>query len=343
MKFPQYAISLAVLALILLFLTLSCSSSPSEEETNDPPNFLTELSPGAQATDISIDAILSWACTDPDGDELTYDVYFGTAAEPALASDNQSGCTYDPGTLEYDTRYYWAVKAFDPDGDSAGVSLFFDTEEEPLGGEGIFAALVVGRQVMNAEGEPIFIDQIVARFDSAFAPCSTITPLQADTVKCNEYVLEWNSSTASFVYADQYYQPFIDPGEVFVFNIIGNSTVPSLVDTINFPDCSPYVTNIDFGDTLSLDGFEVLWADYCAGNVLFVMMVEDDSTGIYIETPNDGSYTFSPTDLEPLGSEPGYYGLVLVFQNSSAINASGYDSRSYIWARSMNTSYFYLE
>jgi len=343
MKLRQNAKILALLALIPLFLTLNCSSTPTEEEANHPPNTPTELSPAPGATDVSIDANLAWACTDPDGDELTYDIYFGVETTPPLVCNNQSEYAYNLGTLEYDTCYYWKVYAFDPDGDSTGVSMLFYTEEEPSVTEGVFGALVVGRQVMNVEGEPMYIDQIVAKFDSTYAPCNPVTPLQADTVKCNEYTLDWVAYANSYLYVDQYYQPFIELGQEFVFNVIGNSAVPGLSDTINFPYCSPYVTNIDNDDTLSFEGFEVIWTDYCTGNVLLIMMSGDDSTGIYVETPNDGSYTFSAATLSTLGSVEGEYGLVLVFQNTEFIDASGYDSRSYIWARSMNTTVFYME
>jgi hypothetical protein len=343
MKYRQNVYALALLVLLSLLFMLSCSNSPTEDEGNHPPDALTALSPALGATDVSIDADLTWDCSDPDEDELTYDVYFGTAENPPLVSDDQGITIYDPGTLDYNTCYYWKVYAFDTAGESTGVSMHFYTEEEPWTSEGVFAALVVGRQVVNVEGEPMYIDQLVARFDSAFAPCSTITPIQADTVRCNEYTLSWNSSTNSYLYMDQFYDPFIEYGQQFIFNVIGNDMVPGLTDTISFPDCSPYITNITYNDTLSFDGFDVLWTNYCTGNVQLVMMSGNDSTGIFIETPNDGSYTFSSADLEPLGSVEGEYGLVLVFQNTDFIDATGYDSRSFIWARSMCTTYFYLE
>jgi hypothetical protein len=78
-----------------------------------PPNPPSNPNPINNATGVSVDTILSWSCTDPDGDPLTYDVYFGTLSNPSVVSSGQSGTTYDPGTLEEVTTYYWKIKAYD--------------------------------------------------------------------------------------------------------------------------------------------------------------------------------------------------------------------------------------
>ena len=43
---------------------------------NNPPNYPYDPFPENGAIDIDINANLSWSCSDPDGDDLTYDVYF---------------------------------------------------------------------------------------------------------------------------------------------------------------------------------------------------------------------------------------------------------------------------
>ncbi len=81
---------------------------------NNPPNAPSNPSPLNHVTDVSIDADLSWTGGDPDvGDNVTYDVYFGTNSTPPQVSNNQTGTTYDPGTLSYNTTYYWKVVATD--------------------------------------------------------------------------------------------------------------------------------------------------------------------------------------------------------------------------------------
>jgi len=84
---------------------------------NNPPNTPSAPSPANHATGIPIDVGLSWSGGDPDaGDAATYDVYFGTGATPALVSNDQTGTSYDPGTLSYDTKYYWKIVARDNHG-----------------------------------------------------------------------------------------------------------------------------------------------------------------------------------------------------------------------------------
>ena len=87
---------------------------------NQPPDQPDNPSPTDDATGISINADLSWAGGDPDpADTVTYDIYFGTNATPALNETigpypaTQSSITYDPGPLAGDTTYYWKIIATD--------------------------------------------------------------------------------------------------------------------------------------------------------------------------------------------------------------------------------------
>jgi len=103
-------------------------------KTNCKPNVPSDPNPENGATGIDIDADLSWSCSDPDGHSLTYDVYF-EADDPTpdvLVSDNQPGTSYDPGTLDYETTYYWQIIAEDEYGaTTTGPIWNFTTEEEP--------------------------------------------------------------------------------------------------------------------------------------------------------------------------------------------------------------------
>ena len=47
------------------------------EPTNQPPSQPANPSPSDASTDQSVSSTLSWTCTDPEGDPLTYDVYLG--------------------------------------------------------------------------------------------------------------------------------------------------------------------------------------------------------------------------------------------------------------------------
>lgn len=87
---------------------------------NNPPNIPSIPSPPNHATNVSISANLSWTGGDPDaGDTVTYSVYFGTTSPPPFKGTvgpypaTQSSITYNPGTLAYNTKYYWFIIATD--------------------------------------------------------------------------------------------------------------------------------------------------------------------------------------------------------------------------------------
>jgi len=79
---------------------------------NRAPNQPSNPSPSNGATEVSVNTDLGWSGGDPDGDSVTYDVYFGTSSNPPFKR-NQSSKTYDPGTLSYNQKYYWKIVAKD--------------------------------------------------------------------------------------------------------------------------------------------------------------------------------------------------------------------------------------
>jgi len=85
-----------------------------QEEENNPPYVPSNPDPFDHETDVDVNADLSWIGGDPDlGDTVTYDVYFGTSSPPPKVSENQSLTLYDPGTMNYNTTYYWQIIAWD--------------------------------------------------------------------------------------------------------------------------------------------------------------------------------------------------------------------------------------
>jgi len=85
---------------------------------NNPPNTPSIVYPSNGATNVPINADLSWTGGDPDGDSVVYDVYFeaNNSTPDVLVSDDQSSATYDPGTLSYSTNYYWQIISKDSHG-----------------------------------------------------------------------------------------------------------------------------------------------------------------------------------------------------------------------------------
>jgi uncharacterized protein (TIGR02145 family) len=83
------------------------------EYINQAPSIPSAPQPSDGAMNQPVNTMLSWTCTDPENDVLTYDVYFGTTNPPAQVSTGQSGETFDPGVLGFSTSYYWKIVAHD--------------------------------------------------------------------------------------------------------------------------------------------------------------------------------------------------------------------------------------
>ena len=98
---------------------------------NNPPYEPSNPNPEDGANDVPLDTTLSWTGGDPDGDPVTYDVYFGTTSPPEKIQSNQTEITYDPGTLDYETTYYWQIVAWDDSGESTEGDIWeFTTIEQ---------------------------------------------------------------------------------------------------------------------------------------------------------------------------------------------------------------------
>jgi len=80
---------------------------------NLPPNQPTNESPANGSVDVYFNMNLSWTGGDPDGDPVTYVVFFGTNSSPPMVSNNQSETTYDPGIMNFNTTYFWKIIAWD--------------------------------------------------------------------------------------------------------------------------------------------------------------------------------------------------------------------------------------
>lgn len=107
---------LVLIAFAMSIVAVGCSGDKSTNppnNTNQAPQAPSNPTPANSATNQSTTATLSWQCSDPDNDPLTYDVSFGSTNPPASVSSSQSTATYDPGPLTANTTYYWKVTAKD--------------------------------------------------------------------------------------------------------------------------------------------------------------------------------------------------------------------------------------
>ncbi|AOY77779.1 S8 family serine peptidase [Clostridium formicaceticum] len=106
--------------------------------TNKDPNQPEEPTPINGAEKVKLLPILSWICSDSDGDELTYDVYLGRdetlveSLDPSVKKKTgYNSTTYLPGELNSLTTYYWRIVAKDNKGGQTAGPLWKFTTKEP--------------------------------------------------------------------------------------------------------------------------------------------------------------------------------------------------------------------
>lgn len=125
MKFATLRNTLAILGLCLaLTMVKSCSQgNDTMQSENSPPGVpvmdaLTGAPPQGSVQQLTR-PVLSWKCEDADGDPLRFDLHLGTEATPPVYSADQITFCMVPGTLAFNTTYYWYVVARDDHGHQA--------------------------------------------------------------------------------------------------------------------------------------------------------------------------------------------------------------------------------
>jgi hypothetical protein len=93
-----------------------------------PPGQAANPDPDDSTTGVSIDADLSWTAG---SGATSHDVYFGTSS-PGSFQGNQTATTFEPGTLNYNTPYYWRIDEINAEGTTTGNVWTFTTESETV-------------------------------------------------------------------------------------------------------------------------------------------------------------------------------------------------------------------
>ena len=104
---------------------------------NQPPTMPANPNPQNDSKDVSVNPVLSWSCSDPDNDTLSYDIYFGTDDDDLpLVREALTDRSYSPGVLEYNKEYVWKVIAKDDHQNSTeGETWIFTTAEDTSGSD----------------------------------------------------------------------------------------------------------------------------------------------------------------------------------------------------------------
>ena len=112
-----------------LWVTYEENAAPYTPSSPDPLN---------GASNVSRTTDLDWSCSDPNGDTVYYTVYFekNDSSPNTIIKDDSTSSYANPGTLDYNSDYYWRVKADDHKGGvtwgpSSGA-WYFRTEPQPI-------------------------------------------------------------------------------------------------------------------------------------------------------------------------------------------------------------------
>ncbi|MFW6121197.1 MAG: Ig-like domain-containing protein, partial [Petrotogales bacterium] len=128
--------------------------------TNTPPYEPSNPDPEDGAKDVSIDASLSWTGGDPDGDPVTFDVYFGDRSPPPQVASNTSD-TYKPETMNYSTTYFWKITAWDNHGASTEGAMWNFTTEASTSPEVTITRPLKGSFYLRNRRIPLLINTII--------------------------------------------------------------------------------------------------------------------------------------------------------------------------------------
>jgi hypothetical protein len=87
------------------------------------PGQASNPNPNPGATGVDIDADLTWTAG---AGATSHDIYFSTTDPPGYQT-NQTAAAYDPGTLNYNTVYYWQINEVNTSGSTPGIIWNFTT------------------------------------------------------------------------------------------------------------------------------------------------------------------------------------------------------------------------
>ena len=138
----------------------SCSKddsvTPTPEPENQAPNSFALIEVADGASDIGLQPQLTWeAATDPDGDQVTYQVYLDTQNPPQTFIANNLGMNTlnieEP--LQPETIYYWRVIAEDANGNTTESDISSFTSRDMTSAEAIvgkwFFGSIAGEQPLT--------------------------------------------------------------------------------------------------------------------------------------------------------------------------------------------------
>jgi hypothetical protein len=259
--------------------------------------------------------------SDPDGDLLTFDVFFGWNTTPSRVVSHQSRSYFSPGVLTNQTAYYWRIVAWDPyNGETIGPLWSFTTgvSGEPNGSAG-------------SENRP-------PRADASLSDHIGIvgSPVLFDGSQSSDpdgYLVDWfwdfgdGAAGSGEKTTHSYHYPGVYEVTLMVTDLnsaTGNDTITVQISTANHPPGTPEIrgTSVGVKNTLytfwmtSIDPdndflqYTIRWGDDTQNTSGFLPNATPCS--LVHEWKNSGKYTITGTASDNITQSPPIVYIVLI-------------------------------
>jgi hypothetical protein len=259
---------------------------------NLPPNTPSIPKPNNQSIKIGINADLSWTGGDPnDNDTVTYDIYFGTNNTPTLKESNHTSISYEPGILNYSTKYYWKIVAKDKHGlTSDGPIWSFTTGAQSSGGSSSGGG---GSQtpmpIANASAsDNRGLVNITVRFDASYS--------YHENGEITNYT--WDFNDGNYGYGKITNHIYIKDGIYRVkltvtddYDLSDTDTLNVTISQINNPPTTPLIEGPKIGRKNIEYNFSIFSIDPENDNIQYVINWGDDQTNETDFVTNGTIYT----------------------------------------------------
>lgn len=124
-------LTLFTAALVLTVLMVACGDDKKDNPVgpnnppNEPTNDTAHGSPADGATGVILRPTIRWTGGDPDGERVTFTLYFGVPADPPLIGGGWSDSSYVPELPLLGGRtYHWRVVAKDERGERTSSPIW---------------------------------------------------------------------------------------------------------------------------------------------------------------------------------------------------------------------------
>jgi len=250
-------------------------------KTGQSPLTPVNLHPINQSTGQSRTLELSWDCSDPDGDELLYDLYFGASENLELIETNLTESQYLINGLEPDKSYQWSITAKDINGNvTKGNASSFKTGIRPgipnnlipnNSAEVISPSLILNWECIDPNGVSLEYDVYVGSFSG----------LQ---------LVGTNEKSNQFLVTD------LEPGETYYWKVIARNS-------LGFENSSA-ITSFTTNELMFSEG----WGDYLQNPLITPLGTEKDRFGVYtpVVLEDNGKYFMWFEGRDGTHSEHGY-------------------------------------